>query len=489
MTRHWLAAWTWKEFRALFPLWAACAIPILARDLVSGYFLPMIATLAYGVGSIALGAQSVGYEFGYGTMGILLAQPADRRRIYAVKVAVLAAFLGALWFAASLTLLDEREFRSTAGGPPPPLPAIIALLGLGVAPLLTMASRSWIAGGVFTITIPGMLWLAISLVGVARFGTEAAGPIDRFTEALFWPAMYGICAAAAVASWRTFGRLQAIERPGTELHVRFWRVGASSSARTGNRAGRPTAIGQLIAKELHLHQMTFVVAGVYVISVLATAAVRALNPRIGVDPVVVFTVLYVFTIASLIGAFASAGERQLGTHEWQLLTPLAAWRQWGVKIGVAVTLIAVLAFGIAAALAPLTPDLWPTWTREWKSFVTIVAVLTAACVYVSSFSTSGIRALLVTFPLLFCVQYVLLNGLFLLARVFHAYHIEPAMRIRLPLWGFMLLTIATVCIPLTALAYRNHRSAEHSWMRVTAQILALMAFWSTAGAILTLLGI
>lgn len=483
-----LAAWSVKEFRALLPLWVACAIPILARDLVSGFFLPMIATFAYGFGSIALGAQSVGHEFGYGTMGVLLAQPADRRRIYAVKLAVLAAFLGALWVAASLTLFDQREFRSTAGGPLPHVAAIIALSGLFVAPLLTMATRNWIAGGVFTVTIPGLLWLTSSLIGVARFGTDAAGPIDRFTEAVFWPAMYGICAAAAVASWWMFGHLQAIEGSGTAIDLRLWRR-RSRRTRAGDRATRPSAVGQLIAKELHLHQITFVVAAIYVIGVFAAAAMRALNPRIRVESFIAATVLYVVTNASLIGSFASAGERQLGTHDWQLLTPLAAWKQWTVKLGVVVGLVTVLAFGIAAALAPLTPGFQPRWAREWESFVTIVAVLTAACVYVSSFSTSGIRALLLTFPLLFCVQYVMLNALFLIDRVFRTYHIEPALRVRLPVWGYLLLVIATVCIPLTALAYRNHRSTEHSWRRVAAQILSLMAFWTTAGVVVSLLGI
>ena len=42
---------------------------------------------AYVVGSLAIGAQSIGQEYTYRTLPILLSQPADRRRLYRLNSA------------------------------------------------------------------------------------------------------------------------------------------------------------------------------------------------------------------------------------------------------------------------------------------------------------------------------------------------------------------------------------------------------------------
>ena len=52
----------------------------------------------------------------------------------------------------------------------------------------------------------------------------------------------------------------------------------------------------------------------------------------------------------LIGSSASAGERQMGTLEWQVLLPIAVWKQWAVKVGVVLGLAVVLALGLPMML-------------------------------------------------------------------------------------------------------------------------------------------
>jgi hypothetical protein len=479
MTTQWLSAWMWKEFRALFPLWLVCAIPILARDLVQGYVLPMIATLAYGVGSIALGAQSVGHEFGYGTLGVLLAQPAGRRRIYAVKLAVLAAFLATLWLAASLTLFDEREFRSAAwSGAPLHLAPVITLCGLFLAPALTMASRSWLAGAVFTIAIPGLAWLALSLVGVARFGADAAGLIDRFAEAVFWPAMYVICAAAGIASWRLFGRLEVVDGAGTPVDLSRWWRGAD--ARTP--PARRSAAWRLALKELHLQQMPMVVAALYATVMLLLAIPGILEPGQRAHVVAPLTILYVLAITALVGALTSAEERQMGTLEWQLLAPVAIRRQWAIKLGVATLLASALALGLPLALSPIAPALKPA-TDELDALITLLVLLFAGSVYVSSLSTSGVRALLValsaTLMTAGLARWLLDAMYFALNRpgnysVFRLYRANPHYRSLVP-WMWLGLTVALVAGTLLLLAYWNHRYTNRPGRRVVMQMTLLAA--------------
>jgi hypothetical protein len=467
MTRHWLASWTWKEFRALFPLWLACVVVVALYAQVSGYFLPMIATLAYGFGSIALGAQSIGHEYGYATLGVLLSQPADRRRLLAIKLLVLAACLSTLWFAASLSLLDSRAFRSAAPGTAPPL---IALCGLFLAPALTMATRSWIAGSVFTIGLPGMLWTGLMLAGVARSGVSPAAA--QFAESVFWPAMYGVCAVAAVAGWWMFGRLEAFEGRGTEIQLRLpW----SPAVRARNRAthtSRP--LGRLVAKELHLHQMAFVLAGLYVVAVAAAAAATAMNPEMVIHPAIPITVFYGLTVVALVGSFASAEERQLGTRDWQHLMPIAAWKQWTVKVAVAMSLAGALGVGLPAAVSTLAPAIW-FGARDLETLPYVIVALVAWGLYVSSLSSSGIRALLAMFPALFAIGYTGQRLAGELQEALVGWGVRPFARVRFYLWMEMAAILGTASLVLVILAYQNHRSGDVTWKRVALQAGLLLA--------------
>ena len=68
-----------KELRALLPVWIASAGAIAAAAL-SGPSNHELGLLAYGFGSVTLGAQSVGHEYTGGTLTLLLSQPCSRRR-------------------------------------------------------------------------------------------------------------------------------------------------------------------------------------------------------------------------------------------------------------------------------------------------------------------------------------------------------------------------------------------------------------------------
>ncbi len=50
---------------------------------------------------MALGAQSFGHEYSHRTLGLLLSQPADRRRLFLYKLGVLFVMLATLAAATS----------------------------------------------------------------------------------------------------------------------------------------------------------------------------------------------------------------------------------------------------------------------------------------------------------------------------------------------------------------------------------------------------
>ena len=71
---------------------------------------------------------------------------------------------------------------------------------------------------------------------------------------------------------------------------------------------------------------------------------RAARPGLPEFPLAGVGILYGALLAVLIGSLASAEERQNGTLEWQLLLPMAAWKQWAVKVGTVLVLTALLSY-------------------------------------------------------------------------------------------------------------------------------------------------
>ena len=73
-----------------------------------------IGLLAFAFGSVALGAQSFGHEYSHRTLGLLLSQPIDRRRLFLYKLAVLFVMLLTL---TAVTLLMFRDVLRLAASP------------------------------------------------------------------------------------------------------------------------------------------------------------------------------------------------------------------------------------------------------------------------------------------------------------------------------------------------------------------------------------
>ncbi|HXG55341.1 MAG TPA: ABC transporter permease subunit, partial [Vicinamibacterales bacterium] len=270
-----------KEIHALFPTWAASMCAVAAANLYPQSFLASLAVLAYGLGSLALGAQAIGHEYTHRTLGLLLTQPASRRALLLVKCGVLAPMLLALGGVALIV------FGAHGGHGTPPVDlqkvALVALSSLFVAPALTMFSRSAMAGMLFTGFPPGGLWLAASLIGIARFGSDADAQIDALARMFLWRGMLVIAAVAAVSSWVMFMRLEAIEGRGRDLHLPEWlfRRGRTAHAPAAMQKRHPVL--QLIAKELHVQQLAFAVTGLFALGIGFVVVRRYLDPNVDMD--------------------------------------------------------------------------------------------------------------------------------------------------------------------------------------------------------------
>lgn len=444
-----------KEARALWLPWATCAATLVAvAVLESDRRIPLRAELVYFMGSVALAALAIGHEYTHGTLSLMLSLPSDRRRLLLVKLGVLTPMLATLGLVA-LAVLSARP-----GFGPSPFSRASMLCALLMAPWLTMLCRSPLGGAVFAIGVTGQIHLFADVVGIARFGwADTIASKQQFTLAVLWWSLLGAGAVAAVAGWRTFMRLEAIDGRGPEVRWPRWLVGEATptSAALPSRRGRPLWL--LAQKELRLQQLSFIVAGLHVLGWVALSTFYRGVPE-AADALAVVGAIYGGSLALLIGSLASAEERQLGTLEWHAMLPVAAWKQWAVKVGIVLVLALLLSFALPVLLA--APDVS---VSPWHAG--IVLFLATVSLYVSSLCTNVTQSLVLSVAVTFAV--LLLVGWSWGAQMFSVS-------------ATALVTVGAFVALTLRLAFNNHQRARMDRTQVRRQ-LAWLAAVATAATI------
>jgi hypothetical protein len=463
-----------KEIRALAPIWIGCLAIVWAAGVESfplGRANAAVAGfLTYVLGSAALGALSMGHEYTNRTLPLLLSTPISRRRIFVTKAAVLVAMLltlAAVGFARLPVGSAGREMQDTR---------VISILSLVssvfLAPWLTMVCRNVIAGAVFTLWIPAAVLLGSEFLAIAIFGVAQIDTADavRFRAQVLWGGMLLLSAAGAVGSCRAFMTLEIMEGSRSEFRLPrlFHRLRSSAPARETPRRIHP--IWSLVGKELRLQQLTFVVSALYVLGWIATLIIHRLVGTGSVeDALLILTVVNGVIVALLSGSLASAEERHLGVLESQVLIPVSMARQWAIKAGVVFGLCVVLAIGLPAALFSIYPG--AASVRINVPLAIVVIFLAGLGLYVSSVSTSGVKALLISGPvaLSLVVLIPLLGDVVLGAgRLFGITTIHDPFG---P--GPTVLIAVIVSSLLVGFGLPNHRSSDRSFWRIWRQILWL----------------
>jgi hypothetical protein len=381
-----------KEARAVWPVWAATAGVCLAAGVVNEPQWVMPSYLAYFVGSVALAALAIGHEYNHGTLPALLSLPVNRRRLILAK---LLAVLPMIVTLAPLALtIAPRTLQSERGTVDIALSLFAAV---AIAPWLTMLCRSPLAGSVFAIGVAGGLHLVSlgALIAYVKLAGLPGMPLQVFGDRVLAGLLVGSALVGAICGWRRFMTLEALDGRAADLTWPRWL--RSSMVLDEEKLVRPLRRSSpawlLVKKELRLQHMSIAVA---MINVLIWFSARGfVGSSAESDPVLdTVIVLYGGLIAIVIGALASAEERHLGTLAWQTLLPVAAWRQFAVKVAVAMTLSLLLAFVLPVALA--RGELSFRWLHAAG-----MLVLTIGGLFVSSACRSGLQALTVSAPALF----------------------------------------------------------------------------------------
>lgn len=494
-----------KEIRALLPAWVVCMAAVGAFALLrepgfhaapNAAFAAAAGLLVCALGSVALGALSIGHEYTQRTLTLLLSQPSSRGRLLLMKLGVLTPMILALCAIAFGTLFNPGErhpgFNRYWGENWSIATVLVlpALCGLFVAPWLTMLCRSPLAGVVFTIVVPIWIGALGEALAVATYGFSPESMLapERFKLTVIWTAALGVCAVAAVSSWRMFARLEAIEGHDSHLYLPRWLRGPTIAVAPDFADARHRhPIWLLAKKELRLQQMSFAVSGLYVLGCGMLWWLRHASPGFSGLPFGALTIVHSVLMAVVIGSLASAEERQFGTLEWQVLLPVATWKQWAVKAATVFGLAIVLALGLPVLMMLVLPSADDIRVRAWDA-VPVIVVATAS-LYISSLCTSGLRALLASIPFAPVV----------LAIAYYArLSVSNPGSLRLPIIpsrayspltvrdeGSMTLLAFVLLAGFLGLVLRfalvNHRSAERGARRVWLQVV-LMVGCTMAGS-------
>jgi hypothetical protein len=386
------------EARALWPVWAATAAACLAAGLAGSWQFALLGRTAYFAGSAALAALAIGHEYTHGTLPALLTLPIDRRRLLLAKLLAVLPMLVTL-APMALTIGPGAPYfeRGTVIG------ALSLLAVIAAAPSITMLTGSPLAGVVFGLGVAGGLHLVV--FGLVALWLKLANPVfagnSGNLQAIFDRALAAslvlVAVAAAAGGWRRFMTLEATDHRDT--HVTWPRWLRSSMVLDEEElvaaAKRSWPYWLLVKKELRIQQLSIAVAAINVgiwLSALAVVGDSSESDRIMAS----LAMLYGAFVAALIGALASAEERHLATLAWQMLLPIAAWKQFAVKTTVALTLTLLLAFALPLLLArgelPVT-----------LAHAATLLLLTLGCLFVSSLCNNGLIAMAMAAPLMFVI--------------------------------------------------------------------------------------
>jgi len=401
----------WAQMPGASLAFLAAAVNAMSAQLRGFGVLSVFAALAYALACLWICANAFGSEFEHRTLGQWLVQPRSRGDLYREKLGVAGGIAGVaaviFFFTTSRSNTREPLFLVLLLGP--------MILGLGSAPFFTLVSRSTLAGFVFTLAVGMALYLILqTLLSVYLAGLHPTADRSSAEESLLWAGSVIYLGAMTLASWRVFKRLE-------------WREGGAGGGSTpglyalsgawdgwiGRRwLGQPST-AQLIRKELRLHVVPWLIAGILIGFWGLSLLIRKWAPESewGVAAANPYTVtLYAGIFGTFVllatGASAIAEERVLGTLEWQWTQPIPMARQWRIKVGVAAALALTLGLILPATLVWLGFDAealdttfgQPDWQQIAVYAMALVALF-ATSLYASSVSQSSMEAVALT-PLL-----------------------------------------------------------------------------------------
>lgn len=332
----------------------ALLVPGLLMMLGEAELIPW-AVGGYCLGCLLLGADAFGAEFEHRTLGNLLVQPVSRGRVFVEKVGLVALLVGVA--TANLWLVLFPQFRVYPFNQGDLLEvAVVGVAAVFTGPLFSLLSRSALAGLVFVAAVPLTVMLVVMVVVQAwqRWADAGTYVPDAWLNWIFGLLGPVYLVGCLAWSWRLFRRYEWKEGAGRGAPV-LHPLGGPADRLAGWVLPRRGLLAVLLRKELRLHVVPWLVAGVLVGVFLLSWGLRLWGGQGGSDLILLLTEPWVCLLFAGLsgvlvlvtaGAATIAEERASGMLEWQLTQPIPLRSQWWAKLGTSV----VLGFGLGCVL-------------------------------------------------------------------------------------------------------------------------------------------
>jgi len=459
-----------KEIRLLLPSFMVAVLLALVQAITRPYDFYVACLLFFGLTIMAL--TTIGRESSLNTFSLLLAQPAERLRIWKTKLSVLAtAFLivFGVWLVAFGVAFKNSRVDTSSD----------ATSSYNLFITICLIATATFTGGLWTTLllrqVAGAFWLTL-LVPAVLSGCSAvffAQSESNYAVIAVLSVVFAVYSVGGFlfARWLFF-RAQDVGWSGGVISLPEWKFFAARSENAvSTRTRKP--IFALIKKELQLQQA----------SLMGTVGLLALHMGVivvrkyhhfakdsaGEILTSIFWMVWL-VMAPVIGSLAVAEERRLGVMEGQLCLPVSRRIQFAVKVfltlslgiflgGVMPMLLESIGIGLGAYNPVFTSEthagefgvLWFT-----LSIVTFAGWLALVSFFASTLARSFLQAVglaIATFfscTLLFPVFFTSNRVIFFGFRSVHSI---------LPL----LITVPTLIVSLLWLAYLNFKNFRDGW--------------------------
>jgi ABC-type transport system involved in multi-copper enzyme maturation permease subunit len=422
-----------KEARVLFWPWCVVtiggALPLIQRsdsDLsVRGFPHLLTRIVAHplmreGIGPLCvflglplLATLSLGGEFRYGTLSLLLSQPASRMRIWAEKMSVAAVAV------LSAALIQAYAWRDAFPWDPPAATlAVVSLTALvGSAVYWTLVARSTMGGLALNLLVQYLVVGGGAILVEWTLGPKPSPAETRF--ALSIGALIALCYVGLML-WLGRRKLTQFQVTGGVAGSDLLMTGPIwiPEALAGWFRCRPTGAAlNLIRKELRLQRPIWLIAPVVVLSWICIVGYDSAHPSPDPLPqgfklpleigrwmdnlwqspsaqVIPFIAGLIVAgggclMPILAGCLGLGEERTWGTYSWHMTLPVSARRQWSVKLVMAMftSLFCTALLPVAAAGGISLIFGSPSWLSgetlpmlTWSSLLTLASFWCACAV-------------------------------------------------------------------------------------------------------------
>jgi len=453
-----------KEIRLLLPSWIVAMLLALVQVQVvtRPYDFYVACLLFFGLTIMAL--TTIGRESSLNTFSLLLAQPAERLRIWQTKLSVLAvAFLivFGVWLAAFGIALKNSNVDASNREDSYNLFITICLI-----------VTATFTGGLWTTLLirqlAGAFWLTL-LVPATLFGFSGAFLAPNQSNNLLIAVLCVVFAIYSVggflfARWLFF-RAQDVGWSGGVISLPEWKFfKARSENAVSSRNRKP--IFALVKKEFQLQQASLMGAVGLLALHIGVIVLRKYHhfakDSAGELLTAIFWMLWL-VMAPVIGSMAVAEERRLGVMEGQLCLPVSRRVQFAIK-GFLTLFLGILLGGVMPMLLEGTAFRFGAYNRMFTPEMGLwfpfgIVVFSAWLVLVSFFASTLARSFLQAVGLAIATFF----GCMLLIPIFTSNRMILFDSISVHSILPLVITVPTLIVTLLWLAYLNFKNFRDGW--------------------------